>query len=109
MKNTISRDIRERPFLSGKPKALGRGKRAIVTAVMVALILALALRVVASGAINWSITFGFFFHPAILDAYMDGATIQTIKARARLARRTLTGEEAAVVSMIGQRLQKKSA
>ncbi|WP_210239803.1 amino acid ABC transporter permease [Mesorhizobium sp. B4-1-1] len=67
MRNTISQDIRERPFLSGKPKALGRGKRAIVTAVMVALILALALRVVASGAINWSITFGFFFHPAILD------------------------------------------
>ncbi len=67
MKNTISQDIGERPFLSGKPKALGRGKRAIVTVVIVALVLALALRIVASGAINWSITFGFFFHPAILD------------------------------------------
>ncbi|CDX56308.1 putative ABC-type amino acid transport system, permease component [Mesorhizobium plurifarium] len=67
MKNTISQDIHDPAFLSGKPKPLGRGKRAIVTAVMVALVLALALRIVASGAINWPITFGFFFHPAILD------------------------------------------
>ena len=40
---------------------------------------------------------------------MDGATIQTIKARARLARGTLSGEEAAVVGMIEKRLRKKTA
>jgi DNA topoisomerase-1 len=50
-----------------------------------------------------------YIHPAILDAYMDGATIQTIRARARLARGTLNGEEAAVVGMIEQRLRKKIA
>jgi DNA topoisomerase-1 len=50
-----------------------------------------------------------YIHPAILDAYMDGATIQTIKARARLARATLGGEEAAVVGIIEQRLRKKIA
>jgi len=50
-----------------------------------------------------------YIHPAILDAYMDGATIQTIKARARLARGTLSGEEAAVVGMIEKRLRKKTA
>lgn len=67
MKSTISQGIRDQAFLSGKPKPLGRGKRAIVTAIVVALVSALALRVIASGAINWSITFGFFLHPAILD------------------------------------------
>jgi DNA topoisomerase-1 len=50
-----------------------------------------------------------YIHPAILDAYLDGATIQTIKARARLARGTLTGAEAAVVGIIEQRLRKKTA
>jgi DNA topoisomerase-1 len=50
-----------------------------------------------------------YIHPAILDAYMDGATIQTLKARAvKLARsrRALSGEEAAVVGMIERRLRK---
>jgi len=50
-----------------------------------------------------------YIHPAILDAYMDGATIQTLKTRAaRLsrARATLSGEEAAVVNMIERRLKK---
>ena len=50
-----------------------------------------------------------YIHPAILDSYMDGATIQTIKARARLARGMLSGEEAAVVGMIEKRLRKKIA
>jgi DNA topoisomerase I len=50
-----------------------------------------------------------YIHPAILDAYLDGATIQTIKARARQARGSLSGEEAAVVGMIEQRLRKKTA
>jgi DNA topoisomerase-1 len=50
-----------------------------------------------------------YIHPAILEAYMDGATIHTIKARARLARGTLSGEEAAVVGMIEKRLRKKTA
>ena len=52
-----------------------------------------------------------YIHPAILDAYMDGATIQTLKTRAaRLsrARATLSGEEAAVVNMIERRLKKTS-
>jgi DNA topoisomerase-1 len=50
-----------------------------------------------------------YIHPAILDAYVDGATIETVKARAsRLAAsgRSLTGEELAVVNMIERRLKK---
>jgi DNA topoisomerase-1 len=50
-----------------------------------------------------------YIHPAILDAYMEGATIETIKAHAaRLtkARGSLSSEEAAVVGIIEQRLRK---
>ena len=50
-----------------------------------------------------------YIHPAILDAYMDGATIETLKARAATlarSRSTLSGEEAAVVRMLEQRLRK---
>jgi DNA topoisomerase-1 len=50
-----------------------------------------------------------YIHPAILDAYMDGATIETIKARAvKLARSraALSREESAVVRMLEQRLKK---
>jgi len=50
-----------------------------------------------------------YIHPAILEAYMDGATIQTLKTRAAKmsrARATLNGEEAAVVNMIARRLKK---
>jgi len=50
-----------------------------------------------------------YIHPAILDAYMDGATIQTVKARAaRLARSrpALTAEEMAVVGILERRLKK---
>ena len=47
-----------------------------------------------------------YIHPAILDAYMDGATISTMKARAGAA---LNVEEAAVVKMIERRLRKKIA
>jgi DNA topoisomerase-1 len=52
-----------------------------------------------------------YIHPAILDAYMDGGTIQTIKAKARLVNRgsILTVEESAVVRMIERRLRAKSA
>jgi DNA topoisomerase-1 len=49
-----------------------------------------------------------YIHPAILDAYMEGATIETIKAHAaRLtkARGSLSGEEAAVVGIIERRLR----
>ena len=52
-----------------------------------------------------------YIHPAILDAYMDGATFDTLKARAsKLARSrtTLTGEEAAVVGIIERRLRKSA-
>jgi DNA topoisomerase-1 len=52
-----------------------------------------------------------YIHPAILDSYMDGATIQTLKARAsRLARSraSLNGEEAAVVGIIERRLRKSA-
>ena len=48
-----------------------------------------------------------YIHPAILDAYMDGATIAT-KARAvrpAKSRSALTGEEAAVVGIIERRLR----
>jgi hypothetical protein len=40
---------------------------------------------------------------------MDGATLKTIEARARLARGALSGEEVAVVGIIEQRLRKKIA
>jgi DNA topoisomerase-1 len=51
-----------------------------------------------------------YIHPAILDAYMDGATIKTIAARAKLAdRAALSAEERAVVNVITARLEKKSA
>jgi len=50
-----------------------------------------------------------YIHPAILDAYMDGATIQTVRTRAMKLARTrgaLTSEEAAVVGMLERRLKK---
>ena len=50
-----------------------------------------------------------YIHPAILDAYMDGATIATVKARAsKLARRSasLAAEELAVVGIIERGLKK---
>jgi DNA topoisomerase-1 len=50
-----------------------------------------------------------YIHPAILDAYMDGATTEPLKARAgRLtkSRGALSGEEAAVVGIIERRLRK---
>jgi DNA topoisomerase-1 len=48
-----------------------------------------------------------YIHPAILDAYMDGATIDTVKRRAaRLAKRGSLGPaESAVVRIIRQRLR----
>jgi DNA topoisomerase-1 len=52
-----------------------------------------------------------YIHPAILDAYMDGATIETLKARAATlakARALLSGEEAAVVRIIESRLRKSA-
>jgi DNA topoisomerase-1 len=52
-----------------------------------------------------------YIHPAILDAYMDGATIETIKARAvKLARSraALSREESAVVRILEQRLKKSA-
>jgi DNA topoisomerase-1 len=45
-----------------------------------------------------------YIHPAILEAYMDGATIETIKSRARSA---LNGDEMAVVRMIERRLRRR--
>jgi DNA topoisomerase-1 len=52
-----------------------------------------------------------YVHPAILDAYLDGGTIQTIEARARLVKTgpALSAAESAVVRMIEQRLRKKTA
>jgi DNA topoisomerase-1 len=53
-----------------------------------------------------------YIHPAILDAYMDGATIDTLKARAaRLAKRrpVLSLEESAVVTIIECQLRRKTA
>jgi DNA topoisomerase I len=53
-----------------------------------------------------------YIHPAILDAYMDGATIDTLKARAsslaRISRGrgSLNAEEVAVVGIIERRLRK---
>jgi DNA topoisomerase-1 len=50
-----------------------------------------------------------YIHPAILDAYVEGATIDTLKARAsRMARGrgSLNAEEVAVVGLIERRLRK---
>ena len=50
-----------------------------------------------------------YIHPAIVDAYMDGATVRTVTARAsRLAKasRALSAEEAAVVGIIERSLAK---
>ena len=52
-----------------------------------------------------------YIHPAILDAYLDGATIDTLKARAsnlsRMSRsRGLNAEEVAVIGIIERRLRK---
>jgi DNA topoisomerase-1 len=50
-----------------------------------------------------------YIHPAILDAYMDGATIETLKARASRMTRIRGGlnvQEAAVVAIIERRLKK---
>jgi DNA topoisomerase I len=47
-----------------------------------------------------------YIHPAILDAYMDGATISTVKARARTM---LNSAEASVAKLIEHRLRRKTA
>jgi DNA topoisomerase-1 len=52
-----------------------------------------------------------YIHPAIVDAYMDGATIDTLKARAATlakAGASLSREEAAVVGIIERRLRKSA-
>lgn len=53
-------------YLSGKPRALGRGKRIGVTSAIILAISLLAAYIMASGAFKWSIIWAFFFHPAIL-------------------------------------------
>jgi DNA topoisomerase-1 len=48
-----------------------------------------------------------YIHPAILDAYLDGATIRAIQTRAKMADRAALGpEERAVVGIIAARLKK---
>jgi DNA topoisomerase-1 len=52
-----------------------------------------------------------YIHPAILDAYMDGATVATIRARAGKLARTgagLSAEEVAVVGILERRLKKSA-
>jgi len=53
-----------------------------------------------------------YIHPAIFDAYLDGATIETVRARAaRLARNgsRLNADEAAVVDVLQKQLRRKKA
>ncbi len=47
-----------------------------------------------------------YIHPAIIDAYLDGATIQTFKSRAKAS---LDGDELAVVRLLERRLRRKTA
>jgi DNA topoisomerase-1 len=50
-----------------------------------------------------------YIHPAIFDAYLDGATIETVRARAaRLAGRSsrLNADELAVVAILQKRLKR---
>ena len=50
-----------------------------------------------------------YIHPAILDSYLDGATIRTIEANARAVDRAALGpEERAVIGMITVRLKKSA-
>ena len=49
-----------------------------------------------------------YIHPAILDAYMDGATIRTVAARASESAATVGPEERAVVGMLARRLKKSA-
>jgi DNA topoisomerase I len=50
-----------------------------------------------------------YIHPAILDAYMDGATIRTMSARAKtIDRSTLGPEERAVIDLLAGRLEKSA-
>lgn len=49
-----------------------------------------------------------YIHPAILDAYMDGATIGSVSARARALSGVLGPEERAVVRIIAARLKKSA-
>lgn len=57
-------------LLSGRPRALGRGKRLLVTALVIVLGLVLAIRIAMSGAITWSVVLDFFFHPAIIQGLL---------------------------------------
>jgi DNA topoisomerase I len=53
-----------------------------------------------------------YIHPAIFDAYLDGATIETVRARAaRLAKRgsRLSAVEAAVVAILQKRLARSAS
>ncbi|WP_370677925.1 amino acid ABC transporter permease [Pleomorphomonas sp. PLEO] len=53
-------------YLSGKPRALGRGKRIGITSIVVFAVAALAAYIMTSGAFNWTIIWAFLLHPAIL-------------------------------------------
>ena len=53
-----------------------------------------------------------YIHPAIFDAYLDGATIHTVRARAaRLATKSprLSPEEIAVVGLLQKRLRTRKS
>jgi DNA topoisomerase-1 len=51
-----------------------------------------------------------YIHPAVLDAFMDGATIHVPKSRSRRANgEALSPEERAVVALVSARLRRKSA
>jgi DNA topoisomerase-1 len=52
-----------------------------------------------------------YIHPAVIDAFMDGATIRIGKARALRAAEAagLTSEERAVVALVSARLRRKTA
>ena len=49
-----------------------------------------------------------YIHPAILDAYLDGATIRTIESRAKADSGRLGPQEREVVGMIASRLKKSA-
>ena len=52
-----------------------------------------------------------YIHPAVIDSYLDGATIHRAQARAFSASRSasLTAEERAVVALVSARLRRKTA
>ena len=53
-----------------------------------------------------------YIHPAVLDAYLEGSMLDSLRARAETEMRDVAGlapEEAAVLALLGERLAREDA